>query len=83
MCLTRQVRNTLVKTDTCDTSKLVEEAENRHNAYLAATHIIPSTLYTSDITAVSHYSTLPAQQHRLLKPEYVGIIYVVATKLKV
>ena len=47
MCLTPEVRSTLVETDTCDTSKLVEEAEKLHNAYLAATHLRPSTLPTS------------------------------------
>ena len=61
MCLTTEVRSTLVETDTCDTSKLVEEAEKRQNAYRAATHLRPSTIPTSDITAVRYRPTRPAQ----------------------
>ena len=61
MCWTPEVRSTLVETDTYDTSKLVEEAEKRHNAYLAATHPRPSILPTSGITTVRQRPTRPGQ----------------------
>ena len=65
MCLTPEVHSTLVETDTCDTSKLVEEAEKQHNAYLAATHLRPSTLSISDITAVRQSPTRPVARWTL------------------
>ena len=68
MCLIPEVRSTVAEIDTCDTSKLVEEAERRHNAYIAATHLRPSTLPTSDITAVHQRPTLPAQPTRPTQP---------------
>ena len=82
MYLTPQFRSTLVENEICDTSKLVEEAEKRHNAYLTAIHLRPSTLPTSDITAVRtapHGLVIP---HRLLNPSSVDIIYVMSTKLR-
>ena len=59
MCLTPQVRSTLCETDTCDTSKLVEEADKRHNVYITTTYI--TKLPTSDITTVLHRPMRPAQ----------------------
>ena len=63
MCLIPEVRSTLVKTDACDISKLVEEAEKRHKAYLAATHLRPSTIPTLDITVVLHHPHTTCSTH--------------------
>ena len=82
MCLTFEIHIALVKTDTNDTSKLVDGTEKRHNTYHAATHLIHSTLPTSDITAVVTVTNCLLNQDRLLNPSYVviGIILITLRK---